>query len=50
MQVLPSPMQGPLHEQLKDPTVFVHEASELWQLWVPRAHSSISTKNEQDKY
>ena len=32
MQVLPSPLEGLLHEQLKDPTVFVHEASELWQL------------------
>ena len=32
--------------QLKDPAVFVHEASELWQLWVPLAHSSISTKKE----
>ena len=32
LQVLPSPLEGLLHEQLKDPTVFVHEASELWQL------------------
>ena len=30
--------------QLKDPAVFVHEESELWQLWVPRAHSSISAQ------
>ena len=40
-------MEGLLHEQLKDPTVFAHEASELWQFWVPRAHSSISTQKEQ---
>ena len=32
LQVLPSPLEGLLHVQLKDPTVFVHEASELWQL------------------
>ena len=35
-----------LHEQLKDPAVFVHEASELWQLWVPLVHSSISIKKK----
>ena len=32
LQVLPFPMAGPSQEQLKDPAVFVHEASELWQL------------------
>ena len=32
LQVLPSPLEGPLHVHLKDPTVFVHEANELWQL------------------
>ena len=32
LQVLPFPMEGPSQEQLKDPAVFVHEASELWQL------------------
>ena len=32
LQVLPSPLEGLLHVQLKDPTVFVYEASELWQL------------------
>ena len=47
LQVLPFPLEGLLHIQLKDPTVFVHEASELWQLWVPLVHSSISTKREQ---
>ena len=42
-------MEGLLHVQVKDPAVFVQEASELWQLWVPRAHSSISTQKEQYK-
>ena len=49
LQVLPFPMAGPSQEQLKDPAVFVHEASELWQLWVPLAHSSISTKHKTPK-
>ena len=49
LQVLPFPMEGPSQEQLKDPAVFVHEASELWQLWVPLAHSSISTKHNMPK-
>ena len=49
LQVLPFPMEGPSQEQLKDPAVFVHEASELWQLWVPLAHSSISTKHKTPK-
>ena len=26
--------------------MFVHEASELWQLWVPLVHSSISIKKK----
>ena len=26
LHVFPSPVKGLLHEQLKDPTVFVHEA------------------------
>ena len=40
-----------LHEQLKDPTVFVHEARELWQSSVPLAHSSISgNKQNNNKY
>ena len=37
----PSPVKGWLQEQLKDPTVFVHEA-ELWQSCRPLTHSSIS--------
>ena len=32
LQVLSFPIEGPLHEQLKYPAVFVHEASDLWQL------------------
>ena len=47
LQVLPSPMKELLHEQLKDPTVFVHVARELWQSSVPLAHSSIS-RNKQN--
>ena len=44
-------MYEQLHEQLKDPTVFVHEARELWQSSVPLAHSSISgNKQNNNKY
>ena len=41
LHVFPSPVKGWSHEQLKDPTVFVHEA-ELWQSCTPLTHSSIS--------
>ena len=44
-------MKELLHEQLKDPTVFVHVARELWQSSVPLAHSSISgNKQNNNKY
>ena len=41
LHVFPSPVKGWLQVQLKDPTVFVHEA-ELWQSCRPLTHSSIS--------
>ena len=31
LQILPSPVYGESHLQMKDPIVFVHEASVLWQ-------------------
>ena len=49
LQVLPSPMKELLHEQLKDPTVFVHEARVLRQSSVPLAHSSISGNKQNNK-
>ena len=47
-QLCPSPMNPGLQEHLNDPSVFLHVALSLLQLWGSSAHSSMSNMNLTD--
>ena len=44
VQLCPSPVSPGLHVQLNDPSLLLHKAFSLLQLWVSCAHSSISVR------
>ena len=48
VQLYPSPVNPGLQVQLNDPSVLLHKAPSLLQLWVSWAHSSISERELTD--